>query len=281
MKNLVLCFFALLVFVCLVPAVRALPLPRADPAPQTVITVQNGRETQEFDPEEYTLRVLAACPGDISGAETAKALAVAVRSLALYTAKNGCKHASCDFCAEAGCCFALADPDSLPAEKRNAVLSAVNATKGVCLSQNGAPAPALFNVCSGAGTRDCPELPFNAATPRDPCEKHLCEVEIGPGALDSLGGAGGGNRCFVCENGYCEFAVIGNALVPAETLVSALHLPAFSFSVSESADGAVFSCRGVGHGYGLDLCFASVLESKGADWKAILKYYFPKADICG
>lgn len=279
MKSWLLYFFAVLLALCLLPAGKALPM-TAD-RPETVRIGSDG-EVLELEAEEYISRVIASEYGEVTDLETAKALAVTLRSAVRYVRLNGCKHSDFDFCDSPDCCFALADPNDCAPEALGFARSAVEATAGEVLTCNGEPAMALYTLCGGVGTRSCDIYPQIVGVPRSiSCRTHVTTVAVSESELYSLVGGAEGDFCLVSdEDGYCEFAVFNGRLCSAYELADALGLPSLCFTAEKDVEGnIVFTCLGVGSGYGLDLCRANELSATGANYRMLLGIAFPKMEI--
>ena len=237
--------------------------------------VSGGAEVYEIDIEEYTLRVLISEAKDCQNEQALYALAVAVRSCAAYFSLYGLKHESFDVCTSGDCCFSLGDPQKTDGAYLARLKNALDATKGEILMLDGMPAMALFTACAGSGTRYCAEFPYlSPIASAEKCEKHASTVELG---IDSdLFFTTNDELCLVYgENEKCEFGIAQNKMLSADELVTRFSLPSYEFSLEILDETAVFHCRGLGHGCGLDICASDRMAKSGFGYKDILLKYFP------
>jgi stage II sporulation protein D len=80
-------------------------------------------------------------------------------------------------------------------------------------------------------------------------------------------------------NGYILEMKVGNISCSGEEFRKVLHLNSSNFTFSQMGEEIRFLCRGLGHGLGMSQYGANKLAEKKQDYKAILKYYFPKVEI--
>lgn len=246
------------------------------------ITVMLADGVCQMDIEEYTLRVLIAEGRGCENAETRKALAVAVRSCGMYFTLYGMKHEKFNACADKNCCLPLGDLKKAEGEYISELTSAVNETKGIILTLDKLPAMALFTRCAHSGTRYCKE--FEYITPvenREKCEQHVTELEFTREEyFEILGTEPESEHCIVyCENQKCEFGVFGNKMLTADEIVRAFSLPSYEFSLDVGENGVKFTCFGMGHCAGFDICAANKLADNGYDYEKLIYTYFPNLKI--
>ena len=271
MNKRLLYFFAFFIPFCLVPAMRSAGVAAAR---GHFVTVMTSRGTVcEVSVEEYAARVVAA-EEYVDDPETAKALAVTVRSAAEYVRKHGGKHEGFDFCVSPDCCFPYAE------ENFGAGFAAAEATRGTVIAVGGEAAMTAYCVCSGRGTGNAPGFPALTAAARPECRIHKREMNFDCAEIEKrLGSSPEKGVCLVYGGGVCEYAVIGDVLCEGKEVAQALGLPSLCFEASVEDGQATFICFGSGCGYGLDLCFAADAAKRGSDWKTILKQAFPKAEL--
>lgn len=79
--------------------------------------------------------------------------------------------------------------------------------------------------------------------------------------------------------GYVLEMKVGKVSCSGEEFRKVLHLNSSNFTFSQMGEEIRFLCRGLGHGLGMSQFGANKLAQKKQDYKAILKYYFPKVEI--
>ncbi len=271
MKRFLLCFLS-------VPLMLLLPAAadRLTPRREALVKVCIGGETKELSAEEYVASAVAACP-TASEPAAREALAVVIRTNVMHARLYGTVHEDFLFCDDPGCCFALAAPGG-------EAVSAASATSGRYLVRDGLPVELPFSECCGSGSGEGAGSPFSAAVAAaSPCEVHRAERRFTLRELSLLLGITEepDEECFVFygRNKKCEFAVFGTEMPDAERIMRALSLPSREFTLDITGGEAVFDCRGLGSGLGLDLCYASRLAKNGSDCTHILQTYFPKLSL--
>lgn len=81
------------------------------------------------------------------------------------------------------------------------------------------------------------------------------------------------------SSGYVTQVQIQEHQLPGEIFRSALNLPSTSFTLHKEGDRLYFYCRGLGHGMGLSQYGGNQLARDGKNWRKILNYYFPNAQV--
>lgn len=81
------------------------------------------------------------------------------------------------------------------------------------------------------------------------------------------------------SSGYAMEIEIGGIRMSGEAFRQALDLPSASFTFSKEGEEILFTCRGTGHGMGMSQYGAEAMAKEGKDWREILNYYFPNAQI--
>ena len=76
------------------------------------------------------------------------------------------------------------------------------------------------------------------------------------------------------KSGYVLFVKIGDTKIGADVFIKALDLNSANFEISEYEKGIRITTKGVGHGFGMSLCYAKQLAKKGKNWKEILKNFY-------
>jgi stage II sporulation protein D len=250
----------------------------------------------EVDLEDYLLGVVAAeIPADWE-MEALKAQAVASRTYALYQKRNAGRRPY----------HILATVDSQMylgkrGERQRAAM-AVERTRGMILTYHGEVIPAFYHASCGGHTEDALELwgidePYLKGVDCD-CqnistygswEKRVTMAgiigalrregyrlgEIGSVEIGKLTAAGRVKNVLFRHAG-------GTTSVPAETLRATLgysSLPSIFFEPEIIDREVVLSGRGLGHGVGLCQWGAKEMAQRGADFQAILAYYYPGAAL--
>lgn len=81
------------------------------------------------------------------------------------------------------------------------------------------------------------------------------------------------------SQGYVLEVQAGNVECSGEEFRKLLNLNSSNFSISKMEEEIRFLCRGVGHGMGMSQFGANKMAKDGADYRAILTYYFPDVEI--
>lgn len=249
------------------------------------LSVLCGGEICEMSAEEFALRVLLAEGQDCEGLQAKKALAVAARSCGVYLSLFGCKHDGFDLCDDGNCCFYLGDPMKAQERFLAECVSAVEETKGICLTYDDLPAMALFSKCHGSGSRDCPDFTYlTAVSEEELCQEHKREFTADYTALCEKTGCAKeeiiSNSALVYEvNRKCRFAIIGGKYLSAEEISDVLGTKGLEFALTFEENRINGESFGVGSGFGLSVCGCERLGQEGFDFEKILEYYYPKLTL--
>ena len=81
------------------------------------------------------------------------------------------------------------------------------------------------------------------------------------------------------DDGSIEFTAGAVSTLPCEVFRNQLRLPSCPDLVEPTAHGFEFAGHGEGHGIGLDLTAAEALVAKGADYRAVLRRFFPAVTL--
>lgn len=280
MRYWALCFLVIFLSVLFVPLIAEKSV-AGENLPEIEVNLDGNIE--KITIEEYVLRVLIAENSFCENAETKKALAVSARSCASYFSLYGCKHENFAACDDGDCCIELGSPEDVDENTLSELISVCEATNGEILTLDSMPAIALFSKCASKGTRFCENFPYLTPVGEDaPCEIHKTEVElqIDDGLASLLGDTNEHPPYLVYdENEKCVLAILGGNIIEGEELASRLTLPTTEFSLTIEETKLKTVCYGIGHGYGLNLCYADKYAKDGSDYQAILKRYFPELEI--
>lgn len=78
---------------------------------------------------------------------------------------------------------------------------------------------------------------------------------------------------------YATEVAVGEVRMSGEAFRQTLGLPSASFTLVKEGEKLLFTCRGTGHGMGLSQYGADAMAEEGKNWRDILNYYFPNAQI--
>lgn len=81
------------------------------------------------------------------------------------------------------------------------------------------------------------------------------------------------------SSGYVTDVQVGGVRMSGEAFRQALELPSASFTYIREEDTISFTCQGAGHGMGLSQFGADSMAREGKEWREILNYYFPNAQV--
>src|SRR5579863_1149287 len=208
--------------------------------------------------------VAAESAGD-SGIEALKAQAVATR--AYYVAARG-RHKGFDFCDTTHCQFLRSPP--APAAPASV---ATRATSGLILTYRGAPLAALYSASCGGRTRTLAAVGMLVSDPRGYpyfavdcpyCREHARAWSV---RIDDPGPDTG---ALLREGVSSE-----SARLRVARQVGWSVLPGNGYELSSEGNAVLVHGRGAGHGVGLCQEGAQGMAEAGADFRAILRHYYP------
>lgn len=81
------------------------------------------------------------------------------------------------------------------------------------------------------------------------------------------------------RGGYVKSIQVGSILMSGEEFKNTLGLRSSCFMIEYQGRHVRIITKGLGHGVGLSQYGANEMAKEGKDYKEILKYYFPKADV--
>lgn len=275
----------------------------------TTIAVQVDGQTRQMELEDYVAGVVAAEISPDFPAEALKAQAVAARTYAAYKQSVGRsdEHADADVCDDYRHCAAYID---LAAEAsgrwgseadtyENAILDAVEATRGQVLFYEGQPIIAVFSAASGEKTESSAdvwgsEVPYLTSVDSpggEACPKYKGEVTMTlqqfrdtiAQALPSADLTGAPETWFKASvrsaAGGIKTVKLGGVQVTGVDLRETLGLNSTNFTVSFTDDSIVFQTTGYGHGVGLSQYGAKYLAEQGQSYEQILTHYYTGATL--
>jgi stage II sporulation protein D len=280
-KNYLLCFFVLSAAMMLLPRAATLFPQEEEPPFLTVLDTQSG-ETFPLPLEDYVIGVMEtlSLPPE---AEARKAIAVAIRSRAVYCKEHTPVHKNAALCNDPACCLGFEAKDF---SSEN--IAAAAETAGQYLAYQGHPAAALFHESSGKFTASA----FSVYGVEVPYLQGVKNVEEGVTEAFSfptekfLSLLGISQRVAVEDLfwGYDRFGRVqmleweGGSLGGAQ-VQTLLELPSTCFTLSLGVERVHILCHGRGDGVGLSLNGASILAREGKGYAEILAFYFPKLPL--
>lgn len=283
MKNFLLYFFALAACLTLLPlAPKLLPIKSEEQVELIHVLNADSGEVYTLPTEDYVIGVLEAAQYPYEG-EALKAIAVAVRSRAVYCEQNRPIHEEAAVCDNPGCCEVFtADLFSEQA------VGAAAETKGILVTYDGKAAAAITHVSSGTYTASSESiygvpLPYLTEV-RNVAENRVTERTWSSRdffALLGLSEQTDPNAIVLAydKSERVRTAELGALTLSGEELANRLSLPSCCFTLTYT-DGTVRArCHGVGDGVGMSLTGASILADDGMDFRGILTFYYPETEI--
>lgn len=283
MKNYLLYFFAIMLCVSVLPLIpSAFPIPQKEQASLIHVLSADTGEVFSMPTEDYVLGVMqnAAYP---YGGETLKAIAVAVRSRALYCEQNRPVHAEAAVCDDASCCVAY---ESERFDEK--VISAVADTAGFAVLYRGKPAAAMMHESSGEYTASSQSV-YGVSLPYLVEVKNVTEDVFEKQTWDKptflrLLGLSEQTDLSALLIGYdkshrVHTAELGGLTLDGSRFAALLSLASTCIDITVTADCVHAVCYGRGDGVGMSLHGASLLEKAGADFCEILTFYYPETQV--
>lgn len=256
--------------------------------------------------EEYVRGVVAAEVPAGFHAEALKAQAVAARTYALRRIErderlpaHGHAHVTSDFRLHQAWTdeqqFLAARPPELGAQQWDAIVEAVDATRGIVLTYQGELIEALYHSTSGGHTEDASRyfqstVPYLKAVP-DPYGDHsplhtsrtivpldTAFARLGvASARAASAGFGRGAAVYVrsrTPSGRAEEVIVGGQTFTGRQVREALGLRSNWFDVRVDGNRVIFDVRGSGHGVGMPQYGADGMGRAGHSYKSILAHYY-------
>src|SRR5688572_7283339 len=258
-----------------------------------VRALTNGAPVAAVPLEVYVARVLAGEAEPRAADAAYQALAVAIRTFALYNAGRHGRDGF-DLCDTTHCQV----PRAATAVTRRAAL----ATAGQVLTYNGAPAELFYSASCGGRSESASQVwpaadyPYLQSIPDDvhegeePWTIQLTMREIQQ-ALRRAGFEGQRLRDVRVEGrstsgratrlgvpGLQPDVIAGEQFRAA---IGATVLRSTAFSIEKRGDSLRFTGRGFGHGVGMCVIGAGRRASRGEDARAILSQYYPGLELVG
>jgi len=276
----------------------------------SLLTFRRGDESMTVTMEDYLTGALAAEMPAGFLPDALMAQAVALRTFALYRQRvaPAAAHAE-DVCADSSCCAAWRDEAALREKWGDdydacivKIRSAVNATDGVYLTWDGAPALAAFHSSSAGSTEpsdavwsmalpyltrvESPETAadvpnYHTAVTVAPAEFAAAVRGVAP-AADFSGDPEGWIAAPVYDaSGRLQSVKLGGAEVTGKQLRALFALRSTAVALRYEDGAVVMNVTGYGHGVGMSQYGANVMAARGAGWREILAWYYPGTALAG
>lgn len=283
MKNFLLYFFALALCFTLLPLVPEwLPLPEDKQPPLIHLLDSKSGEVRELPLEDYVIGVLSAADYPYEG-EALKAIAIAIRSCAVYCEEHTPVHANAAVCDNPSCCPAC----RMDAFSPSAVEAAAE-TVGLLITYQGRAAAALTHESSGtytASSKSCYGIALPYLTEQKNVDEQ-CTTERAWRVEEfrSLLGVAATAKPAELRLAYDVSLRVREArwegtIYSGEQLARLLSLPSCCFTLTEE-DGMVLAvCQGAGNGVGMSRNGAWLLAKQGKTFREILTFYYPQTEI--
>lgn len=259
--------------------------------------ILEGEETA-MELETYVLGVvLAEMPASFE-MEALKAQAVAARTYALKTCRDGKKHDGA-VCGSHLCCQGFMTEEDYLLEGWNSryvdrVREAVQATRGEVITYDGKLIRATYFSCSGGATeaavavwgRDYPYLQSVKSPGEEETVYYTDTTSFTPEAFqEALGTSLVGpveiwfGELRYTDGGGVDSMDIGGVSYRGTTLRALLGLRSTVFEIVASEERILFITKGYGHRVGMSQYGADALASEGNAYGYILKYYYQGTEI--
>lgn len=290
------------------PESTALPSPSTAPLP----TAPSARTFQIYDEstgnmltlsEEAFLPLAVLCEMSPDAPEEAlKAQAVAIRSTARYESLHNSGNGA-DFSCRTDTLHVYAPAEQLEAlygTEWPGILDRVTAlcreTEDLCLYHDGelvsAPFFAISAGCTQSAAAVWPETAPSWLT-AVPCPTdllrpdYLATATLTPEeirqAFPEIAFTDTPENWFSAltdnESGYTDIVDLCGTVLSGTAVQAAFSLRSAAFSVHFDGNGFQFTTRGSGHGVGMSQAGAMYLAETGADYKTILTYFYPNAQL--
>jgi stage II sporulation protein D len=249
--------------------------------------------------------VLAEMPASFEP-EALKAQACAARTYTVRLQSRGGKHDNADVCTDSKCCQAYISPADaelkwgVQVEEFSAKIArAVADTDGLGVLYAGEPIEAVFFSSAPGKTTDAVAVwgnsvdylksvdsPEGDEVPNYRTEVVLAAEEVRTRILTAYPGADlSGNpgswfsQIHTGESGAVTSLLVGGVTLTGNQLRGALGLRSPAFTIRYDGADFVFSVTGYGHGVGMSQYGANKMAAEGADFRAILEWYYTGAQV--
>ena len=260
----------------------------------------------QTDMESYLRQVVAAEMPASFEEEALKAQACAARTYTARLQSRGGKHENADVCTDSKCCQAYLSPTDAElkwgmqaVEFSAKIARAVADTDGLGVLYGGEPIEAVFFSSAPGKTSDAVAVwgssvdylksvdsPEGDEVPNYRTEVVLSADEVKtlilaayPGA--DLSGKPGGwfSQIYTGESGAVTSVLVGGVTLTGNQVRGALGLRSPAFTVAFDGTDFTFSVTGYGHGVGMSQYGANKMAAEGANFRAILEWYYTGTQV--
>jgi len=135
---------------------------------------------------------------------------------------------------------------------------------------------AYLRPVNSAGDILSPDYAKSVAVPLTEFNEKLaaldCEIRDGKIAVDKV---------TLTDSGYVSQVKLGGREIKGTKLRELFALPSAAFTLTLTQAGAVFECRGFGHGVGMSQFGARAMAQQGSGWEEILGHYYGGLVVVG
>ena len=181
----------------------------------------------------------------------------------------------------------------------NKIKSCVDEVFGETLQKDGELILSMYHSVSSGNTETCIDVfggnlsylkavpsPQDRLAPDYQSVKEVSVDEFKNIILTNFGGANlnDGPETWVgafenTESGMVKTVTIGGVPIKGTKMREAFSLRSSTFDLALQGDKFIFTVRGYGHGVGMSQYGAQAMAKQGANYKQILKWYFPEAEL--
>lgn len=279
MKHFLLSFFVFAFLFFGIPFVpRVFGMPKREGAQVIHILKKETGEVIAVPVEDFVIGVLDGF-GKQYPKEALKAIAVAVRSSAVYSEKYRPVHEEAAVCDDPECCNAVL-PERF--SERSAEAAAETAAVGLFYEGKLCPAP----TCADAGgvTEPCEALYgvafdfLGSVTESHPGSGTAVSVPLK--SIRERIGADPDALSFACDRtGRVREVRWEDQTMSGTEFAIAFGLPSLLFTAEKKGNAVIFTCYGKGSGVGLSRSGAAKMAEDGTGYAEILDFYYPGTEI--
>ena len=288
------------------PIDRVIGTPSSRDRGWAVRLLQPDGTVEQTDMEAYLRQVVAAEMPASFEEEALKAQACAARTYTVRLQNRGGKHENADVCTDSKCCQACVSPADAElkwgvqaGEYSAKIARAVADTDGLGVLYGGEPIEAVFFSSAPGKTTDAVAVwgnsvdylksvdsPEGDEVPNYRTEVVLSAEEVKTRILAAYPGADlSGNpgnwfsQIYTGESGAVASLLVGGVTLTGNQLRGALGLRSPAFTLSFDGVDFTFAVTGYGHGVGMSQYGANKMAAEGADFRAILEWYYTGAQV--
>ena len=249
--------------------------------------------------EEYVTGVLLCEMPTGFHMEAKKAQAVAARTFALRTSRQGVRHDVGVVCSEAACCqgyYSIEEYLHIGGTQEGVTQArqAAEETRGMVLTYEGALIESTYFSCSGGRTEDAVavwgmDVPYLQAvdSPGEEAAAYYTDTVRFSGSefQKALGARFSGTptqwfgKVSYTDGKGVGTMEIGGEIYTGTQLRQLLQLRSSSFTVTALSDCVLITTRGYGHRVGMSQYGAEAMARSGSRWEEILQHYYQGVSI--